>query len=40
MNNEKFTSKAPQAVVDGVRANAEKLTAQVRLIEESMAALR
>ena len=40
LNNEKFTSKAPQAVVDGVRANAEKLTAQVRLIEESMAALR
>ncbi len=40
LNNEKFTSKAPEAVVAGVRANAEKLTAQAKLIEESMAALK
>ena len=40
LNNEKFTGKAPAAVVAGVRANAEKLAAQAKLIEESMAALR
>ena len=40
LNNEKFTGKAPEAVVAGVRANAEKLAAQAKLIEESMAALK
>ncbi|WP_455013030.1 valine--tRNA ligase [Hominenteromicrobium sp.] len=34
--NEKFTSKAPQNVIDGVKANGEKLTAKIRLILETL----
>ena len=34
--NKKFTSKAPQNVIDGVKANGEKLTAKIRLILETL----
>ena len=34
--NEKFTSKAPQNVIDGVKANGEKLTAKIKLIRETL----
>ena len=34
--NEKFTSKAPQNVIDGVKANGEKLTAKIHLILETL----
>lgn len=34
--NEKFTSKAPQNVIDGVRANGEKLEAKIKLILETL----
>ena len=40
LNNEKFMSRAPQNVVDGVRQNGEKLQAQIRLLQEEMAALQ
>ena len=33
-------SKAPQNVVDGVKANGEKLKEKVRMIEESLKALQ
>ena len=39
LQNEKFISKAPQSVVDGVKDNAEKLREKVRMIQESLAAL-
>ena len=34
--NEKFTSKAPQNVIDGVKANGEKLKAKIKLILETL----
>ena len=34
--NEKFTSKAPQNVIDGVNANGEKLEAKIKLILETL----
>ena len=34
--NEKFTSKAPQNVIDGVKANSEKLEAKIKLILETL----
>ena len=34
--NEKFTSKAPQNVIDGVKANGEKLEAKIKLILETL----
>ena len=34
--NEKFTSKAPQNVIDGVKANGEKLAAKIKLILETL----
>lgn len=40
LSNEKFISKAPQKVVDGVRANAEKLKAHIALIHQSLEALQ
>ena len=40
LNNETFMSKAPEKVVQGVRDNGEKLKEKVRMIEESLAALR
>ena len=39
LQNEKFISKAPQTVIDGVKDNAAKLREKVRMIEESLAAL-
>ena len=39
LQNEKFISKAPQNVIDGVKGNAAKLREKVRMIEESLAAL-
>ncbi len=40
LQNEKFISKAPQNVIDGVKDNAEKLQEKVRMIEESLKALQ
>ena len=40
LQNEKFVSKAPQKVIDGVKDNAEKLREKVRMIEESLKALQ
>ena len=40
LQNEKFISKAPQKVIDGVKDNAEKLREKVRMIEESLKALQ
>ena len=34
--NEKFTTKAPQNVIDGVKANGEKLEAKIKLILETL----
>ena len=34
--NEKFTSNAPQNVIDGVKANGEKLEAKIKLILETL----
>ena len=34
--NEKFTSKAPQNVIDGVKANGEKLEAKIKMILETL----
>lgn len=34
--NEKFTSKAPQNVIDGVKTNGEKLEAKIKLILETL----
>ena len=39
LNNEKFISKAPAAIIEGARQNGEKLRERIRLIEESMMAL-
>ena len=36
--NETFMSKAPQNVIDGVKANGEKLAEKVRMIRESLKA--
>ena len=36
LSNEKFTSKAPQNVIDGVKANGEKLEAKIKLILETL----
>lgn len=38
--NEKFTSKAPQNVIDGVKANGEKLSAKIKLILETLESYR
>ena len=38
--NEKFTSKAPQNVIDGVKANGEKLEAKIKLILETLESYR
>ena len=40
LQNEKFISKAPQNVIDGVKDNAKKLQEKVRMIEESLKALQ
>ena len=40
LKNEKFVSKAPEAVVEGVRRNASKLTEQIGLIRSSLGALK
>ena len=40
LQNEKFISKAPQKVIDGVKDNAEKLREKVRGIKEALAALQ
>ena len=40
LSNETFMSKAPEKVVQGVRDNGEKLKEKVRMIEESLAALK
>lgn len=40
LNNEKFVSKAPQAVVDKVKTTAEKMTEKIVLIEAAIAALK
>ncbi len=40
LQNETFMSKAPEKVVQGVRDNGEKLKEKVRMIQESLAALR
>ena len=39
LSNPGFLSKAPQAVVDGQKAEAEKLTEKIKMIEESIAQL-
>ena len=39
LSNEKFLSKAPENVVEGVRQNAAKLKEHIALIESSMEAL-
>ena len=38
--NEKFTSKAPQNVIDGVKSNGEKLSAKIKLILETLESYR
>jgi valyl-tRNA synthetase len=40
LQNEKFLSKAPEKVVAGVRANAEKLKEHIELIQSSLDALK
>ena len=40
LNNQGFTSKAPAAVVEGVRKQAEKEKEQIALIEAAIAALK
>ena len=40
LNNEKFMSKAPENVVEGVRQNAKKLEEHIALIRSSMEALQ
>lgn len=40
LNNEKFISKAPAAIIEGARQNGEKLRERIRMIEESMKALQ
>ncbi len=40
LGNETFMSKAPQNVIDGVRANGEKLKEKVQRIEEALEGLR
>jgi len=39
LNNPGFLAKAPQNVIDGQKADAEKLTEKIKMIEESLAAL-
>ncbi|MBQ3005356.1 MAG: class I tRNA ligase family protein, partial [Clostridia bacterium] len=39
LNNEKFVSNAPQAVVDGQRAQAESLEAKLSMLKESLESL-
>ena len=39
LNNPGFLAKAPQNVVDGQKADAEKLTEKIKMIDESLAAL-
>jgi len=39
LNNEKFVSNAPQAVVDGQRAQAESLEAKLSMLKESLDSL-
>ena len=36
LTNEKFISKAPQNIIDGVKANGEKLAAKIKLILETL----
>ena len=40
LSNEKFMSKAPADVVEGVRANCEKLRENVKHIQESLKGLQ
>lgn len=40
LGNETFMSKAPQNVIDGVRANGEKLKEKVQRIEEALEGLK
>ena len=39
LNNPGFLSKAPQNVIDGQKADAEKLTEKIKMIDESLASL-
>ncbi len=39
LNNPGFLAKAPQNVIDGQKADAEKLTEKIKMIDESLAAL-
>ncbi len=40
LSNENFTGRAPEKVVEGVRQNGEKLSAQLALIEETLRGLQ
>ena len=40
LNNQGFLSKAPANVVEGVKADAERLSDRIALIETSLAALQ
>ena len=40
LGNETFMSKAPQKVIDGVKANGDKLREKVRMIEDSLKAFQ
>ena len=39
LKNEAFMQKAPQNVIDGVRANGEKLSEKIRMIQSEIEAL-
>ena len=39
LSNEQFVSRAPQAVVDGQRAQAESLEAKLSMLRESLESL-
>ena len=39
LNNPGFLAKAPQNVIDGQKADAEKLTEKIKMIDESLASL-
>jgi valyl-tRNA synthetase len=39
LQNEAFMQKAPQNVIDGVRANGEKLSEKIRMIQSEIEAL-
>ena len=39
LSNPGFLAKAPQNVIDGQKADAEKLTEKIKMIDESLASL-